>query len=102
MKDIRRKLPEFNSAGNNEYAFIGDTFNRMLGEKRELSHSLQIQNEALRHSLWEKALKTGITPGTSSGDALGALGINPISDKFIVGMIQFEDLSNLFYEDNLS
>ncbi len=102
MKDIRRKLPEFNSADNNEYAFIGDTFNRMLGEKRELSHSLQIQNEALRHSLWERALKTGITPGTSSGAALEALGINPISDNFIVGMIQFEDLSNLFYEDNLS
>lgn len=102
VKDIHGKLPELTASGNNEYAFIGDTINRMLGEKRELSHSLQIQNEALRHSLWEKTLKTGITPSIPPGDVMHSLGINAVSDHFIVGMIQFEDLSNLFAEDHLS
>lgn len=101
VKDIHGKLPELNASINNEYTFIGDTINKMLGEKRELSHSLQIQNEALRHSLWENTLKTGITQSTAPCDVMNSLGINPVSDNFIIGIIQFEDLSGLFCEDHL-
>lgn len=102
LKEIKKKMPDLNDTQNNEYSFIDETINNILAEKHELSHTLQNQAAALCQSAREKTLKIGLTKNFTQNDILQSLGIDPVSDNFIVCVLQFEDLSNLFNEDNLS